>query len=146
MKEFEDSWKRYDRLGHINEGRLCDELSMRAFDHFPGAILPKRWKWDSDFVDTYGDGFFWAITKSYHALFINGNYVFRIWTNADTPYAWVDLVGPLVVPLDMCVDVFDIPEGSRHKCRPMISRGKFIEKEQIDRLAQVVRSMYGLHQ
>jgi hypothetical protein len=144
VKEFEDTFKPYARIGHVDEESWCDELSRYAFEELPGDVLPERWRWTTDFVDNYGSGVRWAITKSYHALFVNGNYVLRIWHNADTKYAWVDIVGPFVVPADMHMEVLPIPEGSRHKCRPMSARAKVNWFDSMDFLIEMTRSMYGL--
>lgn len=149
MKELgEDTFKLYDRLGHINEGTLSDQLALRVFEQLKGEILPDRWRYvDPDtFIEKFGDEPMWSITKSYHCYMTKGRHMFRMWTNADTPYMWVDVDVSLSGPLQPFVETHSIPDGSRHKCRPLLYRCKLTTIEEADFLVKLVRSMYGLHQ
>jgi len=148
MKELDKEWKPYDRLGHIDEDRLSDKLAARARLSLPGETMPKRWiyKTPEDFCERFGDEPRWALTKSYHCYLVRGQYMFRIWTNADTPYAWVDLASVLITPLSPYLDYENIPEGSRYKCRPLCYRARLTSEGDVDILVKLIRSLYGLHQ
>lgn len=142
----DNTFHKYMRIGHMDEDRLCDRLSRYCFDKLSGDILPPRWRYNGPekFIERFGGGFKWSITKSYHGLFLNGQYVLRMWTNAYTPYVWVDIPGHFLHPLSLNMEVIDIPEGSLHKCRPMSLRAKVTEESQIDLLIVAIKSMYGL--
>jgi hypothetical protein len=66
---------------------LTNDLAKQAYNLLPPStdkVLPDKWFWKSPehFVDKYGDlGYVvWSRQFSYHALFIGGNPVLRIWT------------------------------------------------------------------
>lgn len=149
MQEVSETFKKYDRLGHINHGRLCDDIATRAFDALPGQILPKRWKYKDDeaFVEQFGADPCWSVTKSYHCYIIKGHHAFRIWTNSEAKHTWVDISVVYTTPLmNWGVDVYEIPEGSRKKCAPLIHRAKMTSTHDIDALIAQTRAMWGLQQ
>jgi hypothetical protein len=149
MKEVEATFKLYDRLGHINEGKLCDKIALQAFNALPGEVLPKRWKYsDSDtFLEKFGFEPMWSVTRSYHCYMVKGHHAFRIWTNTDAKHTWVDISMVYTTPLQNSgVDVYQIPEGSRKKCSPLICRARMTSIHDIDLVIAQTRAMYGLHQ
>ena len=149
MKEVEDTFKRYERLGHINEDRLCDKIALRAFKDLPGDILPRRWKYsDSDsFLEKFGFGPKWSVTKSYHCYMAKGHHAFRVWTNTNADFTWVDISMVYTTPLQHAgVDVYEIPDGSMKKSFPLIAKAKMTSVHDIDLIIAQTRAMYGLQQ
>ncbi len=149
MKEFEDTFTPYARLGHIDEDRLCDRLAKRAFKALSGDVLPKRWKYtDADnFVEQFGFEPRWSVTKSYHCYMVKGNHAFRVWTNTDAKHTWVDISVVYTAPLQNSgVDVCQVPDGSLKKCSPLIHRAKMTSIHDITLIIAQTRAMYGLHQ
>lgn len=149
MNEFEDTFKPYARIGHINEERLCDRIATRAFDALSGEVLPKRWVYkDMDnFLEQFGFEPRWSVTKSYHCFMVKGCHAFRVWTNTDANHTWVDISVVYTTPLqNFGVDVYAIPNGSLKKCAPLIHRAKMTSIHDIDLLIAQTRAMYGLHQ
>jgi len=146
MKVVEETFGKYGRFGHIDEGRWCDELAIYAKEEFPGDVLPKRWKYKGPekFIEEFGDGAKWSVTRSYHCLILDGQYILRIWTNADTKYAWIDLPAHLAAALQLYAEMEAIPPGSLHKCRPLTSRTRAAWFDRVDLIFEIVREIYGL--
>ena len=137
---------KYQRVGHIDEGRICDSLVAYCKEKLTGQALPARWKYGTQekFKATYGTGSYWSLTKSYHNYIHNGQYIFRIWTNAGKKYALVDLPTAVAVVVGLSLDVEDIPVGSKLKCRPMTHRLKVSHTSDIDIILDAVKSIYGV--
>lgn len=149
MNEVEDTFKRYARIGHINEGRLCDKIALRTFESLPGEVLPKRWKYsDPDtFIEKFGSEPKWSVTKSYHCYMVKGHHAFRVWTNTNADFTWVDISVVYTTPLQNSgVDVYEIPEGNLKKCSPFIHKAKMTSVHDVTLLIAQTRAMYGLHQ
>jgi len=149
LHEVSETFNKYDRIGHVNLGRFCDDIATRAFDALPGEVLPKRWKYsDADkFLEQFGSEPRWSVTKSYHCYIIKGYHAFRIWTNAEAKHTWVDISVVYTTPLmNWGVDVYEIPKGSLKKCAPLIHRAKMTSTHDIDALIKQTRAMWGLHQ
>jgi hypothetical protein len=137
---------KYQRVGHINEGRLCDALVNYCVKRLPGDALPSRWKYTSvdKFVATFGNEAKWAVTKSYHCYMFKGQYVFRIWTNAGQKFACIDLPEHIAASLKMFCTIEPIHIGSLHKCRPMTHRFKAKTTQDMDLLIDLVKQLYGV--
>lgn len=137
---------KYQRVGHVDYGRVCDHLVSHCTSLLQGGTLPKRWKYKdpATFLEQFGTGTHWAKTKSYHAYYIEGNCIFRIWTNSGQRYAWVDVLELLGIPLAVSIDVENIPQGSMFKCKPMVYRFKATTVEEIDFLVSLVKEIYGV--
>lgn len=137
---------KYQRVGHINEGRLCDTLASYCAAKLPGTVLPKRWKYDSSdkFVSTFGKEPHWAITRSYHCYLVEGHHVFRVWTDAGKKAACVDVPSHLAAAISLTHDVVLIPPGSLFKCRPLTHRLKVKTVEDMQAVVSMVKSIYGV--
>ncbi len=148
MDEDEYSW-RYKRLGPIDQGRLCDQLAKAAVDSLPAPLLPPRWVLSTpeEFVVRYGGGPWWSRSTSSQLFLVNGFPLFRVWTNANAPYALVDLRETLVgvmKSLDPSLEFFEVPGGSLKKCKPFSVRFRAATPSQIEVLVEAVRRVYGL--
>jgi hypothetical protein len=149
VKELEDTFTPYARIGHVDEERLCDRLATRAFDALPGEVLPKRWVYGgmTEFLEQFGFEPQWSVTKNYHCYMAKGHHAFRVWTNTDAKHTWVDISVVYTTPLqNYGVDVYAIPDGSLKKCTPLIHRAKMTSEHDIDLVIAQTRAMYGLHQ
>lgn len=129
---------RWVRAGHIDQGRLCDRLVTHAVRALHGQTMPARWRMGVDRLP----GVAWSRTTSYHMLLVNGNPVFRIWTNTDADYAWTDVQHTLCP--NIVADVEPIPSGNLKKCKPFVWRFKLQTEEEVDLLIADVRWRYGL--
>lgn len=149
MKELEDTFTPYARIGHVDEDRLCDRIANRAFAALSGEPLPKRWvyKDPDNFVEQFGFEPRWSVTKNYQCYMVKGNHAFRVWTNTDAKHTWVDISVVYTTPLQNSgVDVYQIPDGSLKKCSPLIHRAKMTSTHDMDLVIAQTRAMYGLHQ
>lgn len=149
MKELEDTFTPYARIGHVDEDRLCDRIANRAFAALSGEPLPQRWiyKDPDSFVEQFGFEPRWSVTKNYHCYMVKGNHAFRVWTNTDAKHTWVDISVVYTTPLQNSgVDVYKIPDGSLKKCSPLIHRAKMTSIHDITLVIAQTRAMYGLHQ
>lgn len=146
METVEETFPKYGRFGHINQERWCDELATYARKEFPGDVLPKRWKYKGpeDFIEKFGSGAKWAVTGSYHCLFLNGQYIMRIWTNTNAKYAWIDVPTHIASAMQLYGGMDGIPPGSQKKCRPMTIRTKATWFDRVDLILEIVREIYGL--
>jgi hypothetical protein len=95
-----------------------------------------------EFTKTYGTGARWSKTQSYHLYILNGHPLFRIWNNTNAEYTWVDIS-------DSCIDPSsynfkNIPSGNLRKCKPFTKRFAAYNKEQIVKLCNRVKQIYGL--
>lgn len=140
--------EKYRRDGHVNQGRLCDEIALTAYHMIDGDSMPKRWSMlePDKFMQRYGDGSRWSRTKNYHLLIANGMPVFRVWTRTEVPFVWVDLSDVLaeeVRRLEDPPEVEPIHEGIIKKCKPHRFRAKVTEKKHIVAIATIAKALYG---
>ena len=136
---------KYKRLGHIDAGKVSDKLAIYCHDTILGDRLPKRWKYESSgkFVEQFGEGVKWAITASYHGLFLDGEYIFRIWTDTGKDRAIVDINSHLYPTLLLSYFSIDrIPLGSHRKSKPMVYRIEVKDTKDIDTLIESVHKLY----
>lgn len=138
---------KYIRVGHIDQGRLCDRLAKLASRMLDGESMPSRWKMVSpeEFVEEFGPGSFWSKTQSYHLFIHDGVPVFRLWTNTKASFVWVDIndkVADTFVRMNMSVE--NISAGNLRKCRPLTKRFAATKDDHIAFLVGIVRYLYGL--
>lgn len=126
---------RHLRPGHVNQGRVCDDLVTYATYLMPGTgVLPQRWRWSSqeEFNSAYRDlgPFVWAKTSSYHLLLLNGRHSLRIWT--DSPASClVDLDDKLALDVSKSFEILSIPETSLKKTKPFTKRVRVTTKQEL---------------
>lgn len=141
---------KYQRVGHIDYGRLSDKITSDFRSTFPGTILPRRWAYKDPvkFVEQFGSGTKWAVTFNYHCLIHNGEYVLRIWTNAGKRLVSIDVAQSLV-PLLSSYNPIPIASGSLHKCRPMTHRIRIRSLDEVEGIVSAItkvtnKEVYGL--
>lgn len=136
---------KYRRFGHIDEGKVSDDLALYCFSLLAGGLLPPRWRYAgaTKFVEKFGSGGQWSRTASYHGFFFDGDYIFRIWTDAGKDYAYIDISSHLFpLLLQGGYSIESIPPGSHKKCKPMVYRIKMKSRDDIDSLLVAVRTLY----
>lgn len=144
--EIDLSEYKYQRFGHINQGRLCDRLVEAAAFLQKGDLMPPRWRMGppAKVISEHGAGSKWSKTQSYHLFLHEGMPLFRIWTNTNADYAWVDVNDSIANRLSMYVQIEDIPSGNLRKCKPHTKRFKATDTDAIILLITVARDIYGL--
>lgn len=136
------------RPGHVNLGKMCDQIVLRAVDLVPSSavLLPPRWEYLSlkEFQATHGTGnFHWAKTASYHLLMVKGEHAFRAWT--DTSRSCLTDVSDATVPgLRGTFEIMDIPPSTRRKTRPFTKRVRVSSLRQMDILVMQTMLAFGV--
>ena len=135
---------RYKRLGHINEGKVSDKLSIYASSKLKGDVLPKRWAYINKdrFIKNFGAGGKWSKTASYHCFLYDGEYVFRIWTDSGKEEAQIDISPKLYSVMLQIQSTRPIPPGSLRKCKPMTHRITIKSESDMDVLISSVKKLY----
>lgn len=136
---------RWSRIGHINLGRFCDLVAVRAYELLPGNDMPARWRRGTpeDLVRLYGEGILWSRTANYHLLIINGHLAARFWTRTQRANTRVDAPEHILKQLDDAL-VIPIDAGSLKKCAPFNHFVYLHEVDEVDVLVQHIKSIYGL--
>jgi hypothetical protein len=121
-----------------------EQLIEAFFTRLPGdGVLPRHWRYGSlnTFLRKYAAlGIcVWAKAPSSCTLFINGQWVLRIWKDLRKS-VMVDSASHLLHPLP----VEAIPERNARKSKPFTVRSRIRSEEEMAALADRVKQIYGL--
>lgn len=145
--ELEDEYK-YGRSGYYSKGNHSDLLlSYLTSKVKTTGTLPKRWFYvePSSFIKRYGHlgNVLWAASSSSHTLLLNGNKLFRLWTDAKN-HCFLDLNPLLADKCAFTLDVGDIPAGNIKKCKPFKKRTLITTLKQLQELLIAIKGIYGV--
>ncbi len=145
MREDEYDY-RWLRIGWFDQERPCDVAVQFATAQLPGETLPQRWSASSPtlFVKKFGEGVRWSKTASYHLLWISGQPVLRIWTNAKTK-TLIEVSDRLLPWLQRAdIEVEKVPEGTKKRRGEFNWRFNLKYPAELNYLMTVVKVLYGV--
>lgn len=139
---------KYRRWGYHPQGRPVDFYVEALVDQLPpDFVLPRYWRYVSKarFLYRWGDEgrTIWARTASYHLCLIDGDYVFRFWTDSANR-ALVDVSDPLAEELRAAgqLEVYTPPESTFRKTKPLYQRTEVEEPSDVISLLTAVKDLY----
>ncbi len=141
--DIEDLHLKYTRFGYLKQERYCDTIIRLITKEIPGTgVLPDRWAYIN--LNHFTTSFqhlgtiIWAKPASYHLLFINGQYVCRIWTDTNTE-CLIDIVDHLDDGTALL-----IPKKNWRKCKPFTKRLDADTVNMGTELAARIKRIYGI--